>query len=95
MVPCLPGCRSVTDVETREDGMPDQGASGMLIRLQRRYGILTEYQETLDERWNDTARRVASIEKRLDVMSEKFSREICRIDKWLDDEKKRRRSVEF
>jgi len=34
---------------------------------------MTDYQETLNDKWNDTKRRLESLEKRMDVMSDKLN----------------------
>lgn len=52
--------------------------------------MTSNYQETLNDKWNDTYRRVESIEKRMDKLSDKINMLTERIDTWISDEKKRR-----
>lgn len=52
------------------------------------------YQQTLSDRWNDTYRRLVSLEKRMDAISEKINKLSSRLSE-MEADAKRRRSAEF
>lgn len=55
---------------------------------------MTDYQETLDDRWNEVARQVQAINKRLDAQSAKISKIKEQIDA-INADIVKRRSSEF